>query len=252
MASIRTVFQALILLVLLKQTLQVDISLEWWPDITAHFEGLVEGIVSARWNNVPPGTCCKPRPWQVPSTQYFHAGEAKFYGLRQNQFGAGWAATGVANEDIINCTGAPILRVFGPGTGAEDSIVVYNPPWGEDIDGTLGSVVFAASWVDLRLKFPPDSAGTRYLQWQGLKRAIWGTDTWSAESNGIPFPRKKRSSQMRKLNGRVQHGTAFISAPTRCVYPDVYTVNETEFTHKGNGTYVSKNGKVLGPTEIVD
>ncbi|KAL8936943.1 MAG: hypothetical protein Q9216_004674 [Gyalolechia sp. 2 TL-2023] len=242
MLSVHTLLHGLLLVILSHPTQQVDISLQWWSEGMAYFDNLV----TARWYNAPPGSCCKPHSSQLPSLQYHRAGETKFSGLRQNQFGAGWAAAGYANNDIINCIGAPILRVFGPGAGDDDSIVVYNPPWGEAEEGTPQNVVYAASWVDLRLRFPPDSAGTRYLQWQGVKRAVWGTDTWSAASDGLPFPKRKRSGWIDRLNKHAQQGMAYISSPPRWIYPDAYTINGTEYAHQGNETYVSRLGEVLG------
>ncbi|KAL8935483.1 MAG: hypothetical protein Q9211_004680 [Gyalolechia sp. 1 TL-2023] len=238
----------ILLLTLSHPTHQVDISLQWWSEGMSYFDNLV----TARWYNAPPGSCCKPHRSQLPSLYHHRAGETRFVGLQQNQFGAGWAAIGFANEDIINCTGAPILRVYGPGSDDDDSVVVYNPPWGDgEIDGRLENVVFAASWVDLRLRFPPDSAGTRYLQWQGVKRAVWGTDTWSAAADGIPFPKRRRSSWTNRLNEHARQGTAYISSPPRWIYPDVYTVNGTDYVHQGNETYVSRLGKVLEPKRTV-
>lgn len=244
-----TMFSTSILLkIVLLQTLthrsyQVDISLEWWSEGVAYFENLV----TARWNNVPPGTCCKPHLSKLPTLHYHRAGETRFLGLQQNQFGAGWAAVGYRHEDIINCTGAPILRVFGPGTGDDNSIVVYNPRWEDEgeVDGTPENVVYAASWVDLRTRFPPDITGTRYLQWQGVKGAVWGRGTWSAASDGIPFPKRRRRSEMPKLNGRAERGTAYISSPPRWIYPDVYTINGTDYLFQGNETYASRRGEIL-------
>ncbi|KAI4180418.1 MAG: hypothetical protein L6R41_007250 [Letrouitia leprolyta] len=217
--------------------------MEWWSEGLEYWNNQV----TARWNNVSPGTCCKPHPSEMPTLRYNRAGETRFLGLQQNQFGAGWAATGFAHADIINCTGAPMLRVFGPGTGDDNSIIVYNPPWEDEgeVDGTPQNVVFAASWVDLRTRFPPDSAGSRYLQWQGVKGAIWGRGTWSAASDGIPFPKRRRRDWMPRLNGKADRGMAYISPPSKWVYPDVYTVNGTDYALQGNGTYVSRLEKSL-------
>ena len=241
MTSVYTLLRALFLLTSPHQTLQVDIGLQWWS------EGMnyLDGLVSARWNNVSPGDCCMPTISQIPSLNNFQAGEATFYGLRHGQFGAGWAATGFAHSDIVNCNGIPILRVFGPSTEPDDSIVAYNPPWGEGEQGTPQNVVFAATWIDLRLRFPPSSADTRYLQWQGVKGAVWGSGRWSAASDGIPFPKNKRSTLTQRLNGYAQQATAYIAAPKRWKYPDVYTVNGTDYTIGDNETYRSNGGRVL-------
>ena len=241
-----TVLRVCFLLALPFRTQQVDIEMQWWSEGMAYFEGLI----TARWNNVSPGYCCKPTPAMMPSTQNLRAGETTFRGLRHQQFGAGWTATGPDLSDILNCSGAPIMRVFGPSPQDDDRIVVYNPPWGWDYESDHPrSVVFAAAWFDLRTRFPPDSASARYLQWQGVKGAIWGSGTWSAASDGIPFPKKKkrnrRGQDRQKVNGFVEHGTAYIREPTRSVYPDVYTVNGIEFSKAGNGSYVNDSGKIL-------
>ena len=247
MITIYTVLRVFVILTLPLRTLEVDIEIQWWSGGMAYFEGLV----TARWNNVSPGDCCKPTPSMIPSTDRFRAGETTFHGLRHQQFGAGWAATGFDHSDILNCTGAPIMRVFGPSTREDDRIVVYNPPWAEDEPGYPHNVVFAAAWIDLRTRFPPNSAATRYLQWQGVKGLVWGSGTWSAASDGIPFPRKKRNRRGRKVNGLVEQGTVYIREPMHSVYPDVYRVNGIEYLKRVNETYVSDSGKMLNFSSIV-
>ncbi|KAL8705190.1 MAG: hypothetical protein Q9201_001690 [Fulgogasparrea decipioides] len=241
MAPIFTLTRVLCLLAFTKMTIQVDIMLEWWSETNEYWNNLV----TVRCNNMPPGVCCKPRPETIPALLDNRAGGTTFYHLRQNQFGAGWAAqSSFPDPAAITCTGSPILRVHGPSGGSDDDINIYNPPWGDDtIAGTPETIVYAAAWIDLRLRFPPNSAETRYLQWQGVRGAVWGKDTWSAASGGYPFPRKKREVQ--KLNRYAQRGVATISTPTRWVYPDVYRVNGTDYRIYENRTYVSKDGKVL-------
>ena len=246
MITICILLHVFLLLLLPLGTLQVNIELQWWSEGMQYFDGLV----TARWDNVSPGDCCKPTPWMVPSTRLFRAGETTFYGLRHQQFGAGWAATGFDHSDILNCTGTPIMRVFGPSSRDDDMIVAYNPPWGMDEPGYPQNVVFAAAWIDLRTRFPPNSAATRYLQWQGVKGLVWGSNTWSAASDGIPFPKKKRNRRRKKLNGFAEQGTAYISEPRRSVYPDVYRVNGIDYLKGVNGTYVSESGKMLDFTSI--
>ncbi|KAL9594650.1 MAG: hypothetical protein Q9219_006911 [cf. Caloplaca sp. 3 TL-2023] len=168
--------------------------MEWWSEGVAYFDNLV----TARWDNVPPGTCCTPSLHQLPTLLTHRASETRFFGLLHNQFGAGWAATGPFHSNIINCTGAPILRVFGPSPNVGEAIVSYNPPWGDmDVVGGPGNVVYAASWVDLRVLFPPGVTGREYLAWQGVRRTVWGRGTWTAGSDGLPFPPFKRRGKRR-------------------------------------------------------
>lgn len=142
------------------------------------------------------------------------------------------------------------MRVFGPAGGWDDSVTEYGPPWDGDVDGTPETVVYAAAWIDLRTRFPPNSAGSRYLQWQGVKGAVWGRDTWSVASDGIPFPKRKRESVLDGYLG-AERGVVNVSAPTRWVYPNVYVVNGTEYVSGGVGEYASKNGTVLDLKALV-
>ena len=92
------------------------------------------------------------------------------------------------NADLFRCSGRPMLRYHGPTGGSDDNVVIYNPPWGEWIDVvTPQMVVFAASWVDLRTRFPPDSTASRYLQLQGVKGLIWGKAYMERRIRWIPF-----------------------------------------------------------------
>ncbi|KAL9010461.1 MAG: hypothetical protein Q9173_004611 [Seirophora scorigena] len=217
--------------------------MNWWREGVSTWDFPVE----ARWNDVAPGTCVKPSPALLPTLLNHRAGEIRFFHLRLAQLGAGWAATTFSRHDIIDCTGAPIVRVFGPGPGgADDFIAVHSPPWDMEEEGTFSNVVYAATWVDLRVRFPPDSVGSRYLQWQGVKSAVWGSGTWSAASDGVPFPKGRRGKRSVRLDGNVQKGTVVVETPSRWVEPDVYTVNGTRFLRVGEGRYVSEKGEVLG------
>ncbi|KAL8685881.1 MAG: hypothetical protein Q9218_007490 [Villophora microphyllina] len=243
MDALLRLFYTILLLALPPPTYQVDIVLEWWLESNVIFDNQA----SFRCDDIKPGVCCKPHPELLASSiKNRRAGGTSFIHLQQNQFGAGWAARrNLPNNDYIaECSGAPILRVHGPSDRDEDRIEIYNPPWGDfEAENTPENIVFAASWVDLRLKLPPSGAATRYLQWQGVQGLVWGKDTWSAASDGIPFPKVKPRADV--LNGRALHGVANISTPRRWVYPSRYTVNKTEFVNMGTGIYISGDGRVL-------
>lgn len=113
------------------------------------------------------------------------------------------------------------------------------------------TLVFAASWIDLRTRFPPDSKASRYLAWQGVKRMVWGTEgVWSAASDGIPFPKRKgrRKREQLRLNGWTERGEVTIATPMRWRYPELYEVNGTEFRDAGNGVYRSGDGRMFNLT----
>ncbi|KAL8829988.1 MAG: hypothetical protein Q9170_005945 [Blastenia crenularia] len=111
--------------------------------------------------------------------------------------------------------------------------------------GTPGTILFAASRIDLRRRSPPNSADSMYLQWQGVKRLIWGSGRWTAESEGIPFPKRHRSQV---LNSWASHGTAYLRAPTRWKRPDLYSINGTNYTEFSNGVYKADDGRFLNLT----
>ncbi|KAL8904560.1 MAG: hypothetical protein Q9207_003179 [Kuettlingeria erythrocarpa] len=164
------------------------------------------------------------------------------------QIGFGWGATGSNYEDIQCGAGNPILRLAGPNQFPYDPWddeggYITHPPGGLLAAGpsTPDTIVFAASWIDLRRRLPPDSAGSLYLQWQGVRGLIWGSGRWSAESQGVPFPRRDRARLMNPWSPR---GTAYLQAPTRWRRPDVYRLNGTNYT-ASDGFYKAEDGRVL-------
>lgn len=226
--------------------LSVRILFEWW---TRGLEVHSDGPLTAEFNPALPGFCCKPDPDFVNSLWELESGATTFYGLLYQQIGFGWSATGNnPSTDIPECTGLPILRVSGPSGdtwSGNPAIDVYNPPGNfASVEGTPQSVVFAATWIDLRTRLPPSSADARYLQWQGVKGAVWGKNSWNIASGGIPFGSRKRSVE-RKLNGYALQGTAYITPPARVQYPTMYAVFGTNYTGLGNGSYSSEDGRLL-------
>lgn len=222
-------------------TLQVDIRLAWFHN---HMRVVnKKDPMSAVCLNILPGECCKPHERVIlpaPETlDDYSTSHVSFTGLLAQQMGAGWAAT-TNRYDGIACADTPLVRFFGPTDGEEAQ---QDHP-----DGRLpapNTMVFAASWIDLRTRFPPNSKATRYLQWQGVKRMAWGSNTWSASSNGVPFPKREKKE---RLNGWAQKGQVTVATPTRWRYPDVYEVNGTGYRDGGNGVFTSGDGRVLNLT----
>ena len=238
-------FSIFIIVLLLVRTCSahgVDISIRWHTDDPDEQEDRVEAVCTA----IPPGECCKPSQEALPTLHGIAFSSSQISGLLQGQFAAGWGAKGRNYEDIPTCTGAPILRVYGPTYALR-----YHPPLPVDsMDMPIGEpheIIFAASWLDLRTRFPPDSATARYLQYQGVGGLILGKDRWSAASDGIPFPKRSRAQ---KLNSWAPHGTALITTPSRWRYPDLYIVNGTNFTESGNGSFRSLDGSILDLTRL--
>ena len=188
-------------------------------------------------DDIPAGECCKAHAEIIATLRNVGTSTSIAATLLTDQMAAGWGLS-TSNPTSFECVGSPIARYFGPG------IWVHSIPSIRDVrfDADANELVYAASWVDLRTRFPPGSAETRYLQWQGVRGLVWGKNTWSAASDGIPFP--KRNIGLR-LNDWAPRGTAYIQPPPRWRYPSLYSINGTTYTDSGNGLYMSRDGRTL-------
>ena len=196
-------------------------------------------ILRATWPNVPPGTCCIPDRSALPFLGYIIDSTLHITGLQRQQFAAGWPATGPYHGDIVNCTGTPVDRFHGPGEWARH--ILYEDADEEDSGFGVSDVprtpgfIMAASWVDLRTRFPVSAKEFRYLALQSVERLILGKDIWSAASDGVPWMRRKmmrRGIVNGRLNEFAEQGTAYIGAPVRWMYPARYGVNGTNITRE--------------------
>ncbi|KAL8948160.1 MAG: hypothetical protein Q9222_005625 [Ikaeria aurantiellina] len=223
-------------------SIQINIRIQWRtlivtddhprPPFPVGFEYL-----GAQCTDIRPGVCCKPHPSIFTERHVFITDYALLVeGLLVDQFAAGWGVPWTPDTpralatpilDNVDCAGAPKARFHGPGdwhrTTGDDHVLIQG-------SSPRQGMIFAASWVDLRIRFPPDPTGSRYLQWQNVRGLVWGSDTWSAESNGLPFPRFLARRRTESLNQWAQQGTAFLRPPSRWTYPDVYIVNGTSYT----------------------
>ncbi|KAL8710028.1 MAG: hypothetical protein Q9220_005299 [cf. Caloplaca sp. 1 TL-2023] len=216
----------------------------------------------AIFRNVPPGECCIPHRAELlhphEDLDSILYGSTGFSVLRAGQLGFGWGAPSRSSRyEDVRCAGNPLVRVAGPNQlpfdpWDEQGGYITTPPNAveQDIPALPNEILFAASWIDLRTRFPPSSADIRWLQWQGVKGLIWGSGRWNAASEGVPFPRnRKRDGAGRHLNGWSGRGTAFLQAPVRWRRPDLYVVNGTNYTGVADGVYRAADGRVLNLTE---
>ena len=212
--------------------------------------------VIATCHFIPPGECCIPHSDALlgphENLEGIDYGATAFITLLAGQIGFGWGSPGPNWSDIRCGNGVPILRVPGPTEMPFDPWddaggYVTLPPGGNMADepSTPSKIVFAASWIDLRTRFPPNSADTRYLQWQGVKGLIWGSGRWTDESQGIPFPKRDHT---RVVNSWAPHGTVYLQAPTHWRRPDLYRLNGTNYTKAGEGLYEAADGRFLNLT----
>ncbi|KAL9581077.1 MAG: hypothetical protein Q9212_004111 [Teloschistes hypoglaucus] len=246
MSQLQKISIILFLISFTSASLQVSIFMHFFPPV---------GI--AEWENVPPGQCCIPHRSLIPPLERYDLREEVIWGVLQaQQLALGWGGSALEEGQTIECAGNPIARIMGPSQFARSehpdySVIVQRIitdsnyrapplPWTREF-------VFAASWVDLRTRLPPSGADARYLQWQGVKSLIWGKNTWTAASDGIPFPKRDHDP---KLNGFASQGQATIQRPSRWIYPSSYTLNGTKYADAGDGVYRSLDGRILNTTML--
>ncbi|KAI4273510.1 MAG: hypothetical protein LQ337_004561 [Flavoplaca oasis] len=253
---------SLFLSVLLPLTIHaLDISFVW-EHRYASFHNLRDPITATCLDH-PPGVCCIPHRRIILADIHedlndYMLSRTTFSPLYFSQLGAGWAASGPKYEHI-GCNGIPILRVPGTVDGVVGEKVVPDRMYDDEDEetGSPESIVFSASWVDLRTRFPVASEGMRYLAWQGVKRMVWETNALTVESGGVPLPRKEKRGfgegevrvekrgRREIVGGWLPVGEVEVGTPRRWRYPSVYEINGTRFEDAGDGNFRSKDGRVL-------
>ena len=236
--KMKTFWRTQILFALLVVASAIDISLSFlYRELPRAHLPPSRSRVTYTCEGIPAGECCKAHAQIIATLRHMGSSTSVAGTLLADQLVAGWNPS-MSNPTSFECAGRPIARHFGPG------IWVHSIPSATDarFDADFNELIYAASWVDLRTRFPPGSLETRYLQWQGVRGLVWGQNTWSAASDGIPFP--KRNIGLR-LNAWAPRGIAYIQPPSRWRYPNVYFINGTNYTGSGDGVYTSRDGRTL-------
>ncbi|KAL8968128.1 MAG: hypothetical protein Q9183_002609 [Haloplaca sp. 2 TL-2023] len=218
--------------------------------------------VEALCLDIPPGECCIPHAEQLlgplENLEMIEYSCTAFDQLLANQIGFGWAAQGSRYEDI-KCQGNPLFRQPGPTDIPFDPWepgggYIITPDGADELmptaegPGTPQTVAFAASWIDLRTRFPPGSAETAWLQWQGVRGLVWGSEKLDLSSGPVPFPSFLKRDGRKRLNSWALQGTAYLQAPARWRRPTLYRVNGTNYTISGDGIYRAMDGTSLNLT----
>ncbi|KAL9598615.1 MAG: hypothetical protein Q9219_004360 [cf. Caloplaca sp. 3 TL-2023] len=166
-----------------------------------------------------------------------------FTPLLPNQFGAGFAATGPM-YDGVGCEGAPIARIFGP---SQPGAGYSGPPRGSAPHPT--NLVFAASWVNIRVQVPPSRPDLRFLAEQHVVGLRLGPGKWSV-SGGRLFPgeKSKRADGQLRTDPVMRQGTAYVQAPTTWRYADVYNISGVVYQDTGTGVFLADDGRFLNIT----
>lgn len=253
-------FSYLCFMLFFEYTRCVSIQLKHW--YTNHT------VITRLCTDIDPGTCCRPYPSVSSSANAIAGSEIVVYDLKVQQLAFGYGRPLASSLPSQDCTGTPLARFAGPkrvwraykpdGLDWQNFYVAsgfFPIDWHPAIPGTWGTVaplnldteapwhavsddiIFGASWVDLRTRFPPESdARVRYLQWQGVKGLVWGKNVWSAASDGVIFPRAENEllskrvivpPNMTILTNALSVGTAYLTAPRRWQYAERFAINET-------------------------
>ncbi|KAL9014900.1 MAG: hypothetical protein Q9173_000455 [Seirophora scorigena] len=198
--------------------------------------------VIAICRSIPPGECCMPRRSEIlaphENLNSIDYGTTGFSALLPGQLGFGWGAPSSNYEDIRCGAGNLLLRLTGSSSWPYDprdeygGYIIHIPGAAFAVTpNEPQDIVFAASWIDLRRRFPPNSADR--------------SGRWTDESQGVPFP--KRDSA-RILTSQAPRGTAYLQAPRRWRHPDLYRINGTNYTDSGDGVYRAEDGRFLNMT----
>ena len=212
-----------ILFFLVITTVEVDIQHILGPTCTMTCHG------------IPPGQCCfVPVGLERQFPTYYPIAIA-IGPLMVRDLGVIFEARG----NLGGCsTLPPVKRVHGPGI-----FLVRNlpePPQTELYRFT------GASYVTFPNSIPVDITASEIAAAQGLLGLTTASESWFApNTDWRPYPRTRPKSRRGIIRG--QKGNAYIGPPPQSRYPDVITVNGTDYrsTNTSALNYQSANGQLL-------
>ncbi|KAI4252135.1 MAG: hypothetical protein LQ352_004457, partial [Teloschistes flavicans] len=133
------------------------ITITHWFDISGYTVP-----VASICDNALPGECCTLRQEIFDHYQphRIENSDVSFLPLLTQQLGAVWAIGGDITPPIMRaninvfpkCQGAPVLRVPGPDPGRPHETTEWA------VDNSFHHLAYSATWIDLRTRFPPNSA----------------------------------------------------------------------------------------------
>ena len=101
-------------------SLQLTVALEWW--LRGHLRRIRDNCLG-KCTDIPPGHGCKPHLVLLAPPDKIACSVVSFGTLSNSHFGAKWGSSRPDHEDILDCTGIPLLRVLGP-----EPVAVYQLP----------------------------------------------------------------------------------------------------------------------------
>ena len=214
-----------ILFFLVTSTVEVDIRLVMGP------------FYAITCSGIPAGYCCLVPVGVHRNFPTFPPRAVTIGPLHVRDLGLVFEARG----NLGGCdTLPPVKRVSGPGT-----FVVYNSP---ELPRTEPYRFTGASYVTFPYSVPVDVTSSELLAAQGLLGLATASATWSAPNTKFPGVRRK----IRRDIIRGQKGNAYVGPPPRSRYPDIITINGTDYhsTNTSALNYQSANGQSLDTADL--
>lgn len=225
-------------------TLQVDVEF-------LYFHGRTD-----RCTDLLPGQCCVGlEPGEYPDASEF----SRYYGnpeirrsyplavkierLLDYDIAAVWGAVDVRAPPLdmrAHCHGVPKETMIGPG---DFQVVAWDNPYAQ-LDEAPDHVFSGVSYIRLPTNVPSDEKTSLWLSAEGILGLVWGREKWlSQEAKDMNLPlgnmKRGRESSLR--------GTAYARPPLIWKYPDVITMNRTEYvsTNTSRLYYKTAGGQTL-------
>ena len=200
--------------------------------------------------NLQPGQCCRAIvPYlTAPGNPDVYANYPWYVEIKHlfpNQIAAVWEGRG----DVEGCSGTAVRTMTAPPSRVMTlSHGNYGPGAPLRIYKFTG-----ASYILLPKNLPPDGTTSLWLAAEGLLGLVWGGGRWfspEATLAGTRIPRAKRKTRRSIL--RSGQGTAYCAEPPRWRYPDIVTINGTNFRSINTSLleYQDADGRGANLTEL--
>lgn len=195
-------------------------------------------------SNLLPGVCCLAIP---PQSQRIYPGDTypdypwsvEISSLFANEIAAVWEKRG----DIEGCSGRPARTMIAP---PSSFLTAYYDHWGTG----LYKKFTGASYILLPKTLPPAGSSSLWLGAEGVLALAWGGGEWVSERGREAALTGGGGLKRRSMNPN--EATAYLAAPAWWRYPDVITINGTDYL-SGNTSaldYHDVDGHVVNLTSL--
>ena len=245
------------LLPLLAQAVTVTLQLSAY-----HANPMMAMMNAQTCTNLPPGRCCQGRPPPAfmqglapdspPSPDYR---SAQWAGLQLLDIAAVWQPRG----NNAGCSGTPV---------ATHAIALPSQPdhWRYPTFGDSDVMLSGASYIRVPQTLPKDGDAASWLEAEGILGLVTGGGKYISKKVGSPLLQQAAAEALRLWGGGGSHkfrrrdiragfnmgheGVVYAQPPGVSVWPDLITLNGTEYVEESPGSpiYKSAGGEVLNMT----